>query len=136
MKTKLTAIYLAFIMVASSLGSVACDRDQIRQTREAAERLIIYSEAAIDIIEEPRESGALTGGVVSRKQILAKGKDILDRCGEEFKRRLRPLDPQKVDEGHHVFPVSPPSVGALPPINAYGETRTLSMAVWLAIALK
>ena len=42
---------------------------KVRQTREAAERLIIYSEAGIHIIEELKESGALTGGLEEPSRI-------------------------------------------------------------------
>ena len=69
MKTKLTARFLLLLIGVSSLGSVGCDRNQVRQTREAAERLIIYSEAGIHIIEELKESGALTGGLEEPSRI-------------------------------------------------------------------
>ena len=89
MKRKLTASLLVLLIGLSSLGSAACDRDQVRQTREAAERLIIYSEAGIHIIEELKESGALTGGLEEPSGIALRGLALIRDTTQAFVERAK-----------------------------------------------
>lgn len=61
MKNKLTAIILSLCLLTSSLAFTGCDGDCVRKTREAAERLVIYSDLGISSIAELKTQGALTG---------------------------------------------------------------------------
>ncbi len=56
-----TAILLSLILMTSLLTFSACDGDAVRKTREAAERLVIYSDLGLKSLEELKTGGALAG---------------------------------------------------------------------------
>jgi hypothetical protein len=58
---KPTAILLSLILMTSMLTFSACDGDAVRKTREAAERLIIYSDLGQKSLDELKTGGALVG---------------------------------------------------------------------------
>jgi hypothetical protein len=55
------SVLLSVCMFAASLSFTACDGDAVRKTREAAERLVIYSDLGLKAVDELKATGALTG---------------------------------------------------------------------------
>jgi hypothetical protein len=58
---RIMSAVLAVCLLAASLNFTACDNDSVRKTREAAERLVIYSDLGINSIQELKVQGALVG---------------------------------------------------------------------------
>jgi hypothetical protein len=58
---RITAIVLSLVLLTSIFTFTACDGDAVRKTREAAERLGIYSDMGLKSLVELKTGGALTG---------------------------------------------------------------------------
>jgi hypothetical protein len=61
MKRKLLSILLSVCILTAPIVLTSCDGDSVRKTREAAERLVIYSDLSINSIAELKTQGALVG---------------------------------------------------------------------------
>src|ERR1044072_1205799 len=61
MKSKITAFVLSLVLSTSCFTFTACDGDAVRKTREAAERLVIYSDLGLKSLNELKVGGALVG---------------------------------------------------------------------------
>lgn len=57
MKRRVVAILLSLALLTAALGVTGCDGDAVRKTREAAERLVIYSDTGIKALDELKASG-------------------------------------------------------------------------------
>jgi hypothetical protein len=61
MMKRITALMLSLVLMTTCFTFTACDGDAVRKTREAAERLVIYSDLGLKSLEELKTGGALTG---------------------------------------------------------------------------